>query len=303
MYLDSRALDAAGIDNKVLRESYEFCRRLLITMDGRSYWAANLLLPAHKRPHMCAVYGLLRYTDQILDTGPPEQRAPEFETFSARLLADLRSGVGGDPIGRALGHTMRTWGIALADVETFLDGMRMDLTISEYQTFADLERYLDAVDGSIARLSLPIMEPLSPLAVECTTATSKAAQMTNFIRDIGKDWRRLGRCYLPLEDLDRFGVTKADLGAPTTSPALRRLVRFEISRAREMWARGMDGVAHLDPRGRAAARLASALYSGILDEIERRDHEVLDTRAKVSTRRKAALVLRGYLSAPKPQAA
>ncbi|GAA2816126.1 phytoene/squalene synthase family protein [Crossiella cryophila] len=303
MYLDSRALDAAGVENKVLRESYEFCRRLLITMDGRSFWAANLLLPPRKRPHMCAIYGLARYADQIVDSGDPRHRAEEFETWSSRLLADLRSGVGGDPIGRALGHTMRTWGIALADIEALLAGMRMDLTITEYATYADLDRYLETLNGSIARLILPIMEPVDPRAEQHTVATSKAAQLTNFIRDIGKDHRRLGRCYLPLEDLERFGVPRSDLGERSTSPALRELVRFQIARAREMWALGSAGVEYLPASSRPASRLATALYSGILDEIERRDHEVLDTRARVSTRRKAALVLREYLPAPRPMAA
>ncbi|MGW0517480.1 phytoene/squalene synthase family protein [Crossiella sp. NPDC003009] len=303
MYLDSRALDAAGVENKVLRESYEFCRRLLITMEGRSFWAANLLFPPLKRPHMCAIYGLARYADQIVDSGDPRHRAEEFEIWSSRLLSDLRSGVGGDPIGRALGHTMHTWGIALADVENFLSGMRMDLTISEYQDFADLDRYLEAVDGSMARMILPILEPLDAAATAHTIATSKAMQLTNFLRDISKDYRRLGRCYLPLADLERFGVPRSDLGARTTSPALRELVRFEIARTRELWKLGAAGVDYLHPSSRQASRLATALYSGILDEIERRDYEVLDTRAKVSTRRKAALVLREYLPAPRSQAA
>lgn len=296
MYLDTRALDAADINDKVLRESYEFCRRLLITMEGRSFWAATLTLPMHKRPHICAVYGLARYADQLVDSGNPSTRITEFETWAGRLVDDLRHHRAGDPIARALGHTMKVWNIALTDIEKFLDGMRMDLTITGYATYHDLQRYLTAVDGSLANMTLPLLEPHHPDAKQYVVATSTAMQLTNFIRDISKDYRRLGRCYLPQEDLDQFGVTRNELGADITSPALRQLVRFEIQRARKLWDYGSQGIPLLDPTSQLPSRLAAALYREILDEIERREYEVLDSRATVSTRRKAAIILKESLT-------
>jgi phytoene synthase len=178
-------------------------------------------------------------------------------------------------------------------VEAFLRSMRMDLTVSSYKTFDDL---LDYVHGSAAVIGLqmlPVLEPVVPLAVAAPYAADLgiAFQLTNFLRDVGEDLRR-DRVYLPLEDLDAFGVTVEQLQAGVVDARFRRLMAFEIARTREIYRTAALGIRLLHPTSRRCISLALQLYGGILDEIERADHQVLDRRVSVRPLRRAAALLR-----------
>jgi phytoene synthase len=118
-----------------------------------------------------------------------------------------------------------------------------------------------------------------------------AFQLTNFIRDVAEDLGR-GRVYLPAADLERFGVRRDDLAALSASPAVRRLVAFEVERARAHYRNALPGLAMLPARSRRCVRLAHAVYGGILDRIEQADYDILAGRAVVPRRRRAAAVVR-----------
>jgi phytoene synthase len=102
----------------------------------------------------------------------------------------------------------------------------------------------------------------------------------------------MGRVYLPAADLERFGVRRADLGAASASPAVRRLIAFEIDRARAHYHCAARGIAMLPARSRRCIRLAAAVYGAILTRVERADYDVLAGRAVVPRRQRAAVVLR-----------
>jgi phytoene synthase len=118
-----------------------------------------------------------------------------------------------------------------------------------------------------------------------------AFQLTNFIRDVAEDLDR-GRVYLPAADLERFGVRRDDFAASSASPAVRRLVAFEIERARAHYRHALPGLAVLPARSRRCVRLAYAVYGGILHRIEQAGCDVLAGRAIVPRRQRAAAVLR-----------
>jgi phytoene synthase len=118
-----------------------------------------------------------------------------------------------------------------------------------------------------------------------------AFQLTNFIRDVAEDLDR-GRVYLPVADLESFGVGRADLAAPSASPAVRRLIAFEVERARDHYRRAQPGLALLPARSRRCVRLAYAIYGGILDRVEEAGYDVLAGRAVVPRRRRATAVVR-----------
>ena len=114
--------------------------------------------------------------------------------------------------------------------------------------------------------------------------------MSNFIRDVADDLRR-GRVYLPAEDLDRFGVTRADLAPGPTPPRVRELLAFEVARTRALYADAEPGIAMLHPTSRDCIRTAFVLYGGILDAVEKADYQVLDRRVAVPLRRRLAVAL------------
>jgi 15-cis-phytoene synthase len=293
----ARWLDAARIQDPQLRQAYELCRKLHADY-GKTYYLATLLLPAGKRPFVNSLYGFARYADEIVDNGDPVTKAVELRGWTDQVLADIDADrvTSDDPVCWALMNTMRMWDIPVAHVKAFLESMLMDLTITEYPTYDDLCRYMYGSAAVIGLQMVPILEPLSEEAYPRAHALGEAFQLTNFVRDIGEDLRR-GRIYLPMEDLHRFGVTRADLMEGEVTPHIRALLRFEIKRIRELYAYAEHGIHLLAPSSRDCIRTAFVLYGGILDEVERADYRILDRRVAVGLPRRIRVAGSGYLRA------
>jgi phytoene synthase len=171
--------------------------------------------------------------------------------------------------------------------------MRMDLDISEYPTWEDLCVYIHGSAAVIGLQMLPILEPMpgmTDVAAPYAADLGRAFQLTNFIRDVGEDLRR-GRVYLPKEDLAAFGVSRDDLESGVITAATRRLLAFEVHRARELFRQAEPGIRLLHPTSRDCIRTALMLYRGILDEVERADYRVLDQRVRVGTARRASVAV------------
>ena len=175
--------------------------------------------------------------------------------------------------------------------------MAMDLTVTSYASYDDLLEYMDGSAAAIGTMMLPVLESADPArAREPARQLGLAFQLTNFIRDVGEDLRR-GRIYLPAADLDRFGVTAADLARPEPSHAVRDLLAFECTRARAHYRAALPGVELLAPSSQPCIRAALELYGGILDELVRRDYQVLRGRVRLSRRRRAAIFARHLTAA------
>jgi phytoene synthase len=289
--VSDRTLDAAGITDPALREAYEACRKLHAE-HGRTYYLASLMLPPEKRPYVWALYGFARHADEFVDS----LTAPDPDAllrWGASFLDSLSSGGAAapdDPIGAAMLDTMRKWQIPRQHVEAFLESMQMDITVTGYPTYADLEHYMYGSAAVIGLQMLPILEPLSPDAGARARALGEAFQMSNFIRDVGEDLKR-GRVYLPQEDLDTFGVTRQALARGTVTPLIRELLAFEIERTRALYAFAEPGIDMLHPTSRDAMRTAFVLYGEILDAVERSGYQVLRQRVSVPMSRRLAVAL------------
>jgi phytoene synthase len=292
-----RELEAAGIREPELRAAYEQCRRLNAA-HGRTYYLATLLLPPAKRPFVHALYGFARYADELVDDlHRPDPEA--LDAFGRQFLHDLDNTPVEQvrhPVSRAAVHTARTWDIGRETFEAFLASMAMDATVEGFATYADLEQYMYGSAAIIGLQMVPILEPLDPRAAIHARTLGEAFQMSNFLRDVAEDLRR-GRVYLPLEDLDKFGVSRADLAPGPTPPAVRDLLSFEIARTRDLYAAAEPGIALLHPSSRDCIRTAFRLYGGILDAIEAADLQVLDRRVAVPLPRRLAVALPAYVRA------
>ena len=287
--VSERTLDAAGITDPQLRTAYEACRKLNAE-HGKTYYLASLLLPPAKRPHVWALYGFARYADEFVDSfTEPDPEA--LLRWGADFLDALTSGDRPDnPPALAMINTMRRWAIPRAHVEAFLESMQMDITITSYQTYADLEHYMYGSAAVIGLQMLPVLEPLTPAAASRARALGEAFQMTNFIRDVGDDLKR-GRVYLPQEDLDTFGVTRDMLATGVVTPMIRELLAFEIERTRALYTFAEPGIDMLHPTSRDCMRTAFVLYSEILEAVERSGYSVLSHRIAVSLPRRVTVAL------------
>jgi len=268
----------------LLTQSYEECKRLN-ALHGKTYYLATLLLPAKKRPPVHALYGFARYADEIVDdlasTLSDEEKAEELRNWGSQVISDLRQGKSNDLIGRALVDTVTRYSIPLDYFEAFMKSMEMDLTVTRYNNYEELMTYVYGSAVVIGLEMLPILGYSDPRAIEAATALGTAFQLANFIRDIDEDIDR-GRIYMPLDELERFGVSEAMLLNRKLTPEIAEAIKFQIARVRELQAVADAGIKYLDPISRPCIRAASELYCGIVDEIEANGYDIFTKRATTS---------------------
>ena len=296
-------LTAAGITDPRLRASYTECKRLN-SLHGKTYYLATLLLPKEKRPFVHALYGFARYADEIVDdqnsTLTDEEKAAALISWGDQVLLDLRAGSSQDPIAAALVDTTLKFNIPITYFEAFLHSMKMDLTITEYQTYEDLYEY---VYGSAAVIGLQMVHVLGTVSPsdlnEAKIAAEKlgvAFQLANFIRDVGEDLDR-GRVYLPVSELQAYGVTRSMLENRVLTPQIMNALKEQILRVRKLQEESDSGIKLLTPGSRECILAASELYCGIVDEVEKIDYEIFSKRAKTSTLRRLKVAGPAYLRA------
>ncbi len=283
-----------------LDDSYELCRKITAKYSKTFYIGTQLMSP-EKRRAIWAVYVWCRRTDELVD-GP---RAAK--TTSATLddweqhLESIFAAHPLDDLDVALVDTLQRFPIEIQPFRDMIEGQRMDLCRSRYQTFEELELYCYRVAGTVGLMTTPVM------GVDTTTRTAPwdlyqqrtidptqeaialgiANQLTNILRDVGEDARR-GRIYLPLDELALFNYTEADLFEGVVDERWRELMRYQIQRARKFFALAERGISDLCADARFPVWAALLLYRGILDEIERNDYDVFNRRAYVSGWRKLA---------------
>jgi phytoene synthase len=275
-----------------LKESYRFCAELS-RREARNFFYSFLLLPPDLRRSMCALYAFLRHTDDLADEpGPPAEKRVQLDRWRSDLDATLDGRPADWPGLQALGDAVRRHAIPRKHLHDVIDGVVMDLEPQGYATFDDLYGYCYRVASAVGLSCLHIWGYRSEggRAEEMAEACGIALQLTNILRDVGED-ARAGRIYIPREDLDRFGVDPADLAAARPGAGVRELFEFEGRRAREFYGKAAPLVRLVAPVGRPVLRAIVGIYRALLEEIARRDYDVLAGRISLPPWRKAAITL------------
>jgi 15-cis-phytoene synthase len=283
---------------RALRISYEFCNTLA-RREARNFYCAFLLLPAQERRSMCALYAFLRHTDDLADEPALAiDKARALDAWRLELdaaLAGLGTAWPGFP---ALADTVARHGIPADLLMKAIDGVSMDIEPHRFATFDDLTDYCYNVASVVGLSCLYIWGYRSEggKAERLAESCGIALQLTNIIRDVREDARN-GRIYLPEEDLERFGVREDELAAEgRPSLRFRELLAFEGQRAYENYQDANRLVPLVDPVGRPVLKTIVGIYFALLNEIARREYNVLDGRISVPSWRKFAIALRAMAS-------
>ncbi len=268
-----------------LEACYRACGEIA-RVHSKTFHLSSLCLSPPKRRAVWAVYAFCRIADDIADReAPARERLLALDAWEQRLRDTYDGGPDG-PVFTALAHAAERYAIPIEPALDLLRGARADVTVRRYATYAELERYCDLVASTVGLLVLPVLGTAAPDAERHAIALGRAMQMTNILRDVGED-ARMGRIYLPAEDLERFGCTEAAIAAGVLDARFRALLRFEILRVRALYRDAEPGIAMLVPDARYCVRLALDLYRGILDRIETNGYDVFTRRAYVPLRTKA----------------
>ncbi len=279
-----------------LENAYETCRKETAHW-AKTFYLGTLLLPPKKRKAIWAIYVWCRRTDELMDS--PEALTRPISELSDRLdqwerrTKDIFSGKHlKDDLDAVMVDTLDKFPQSIQPYLDMIAGQRMDLENHRYTTFKELELYCYRVAGTVGLMTQGVIgidsiytsnkNLPSPDTSKAAIALGIANQLTNILRDVGED-RGRGRIYLPLEDLDRFGYTEEDLMAGKINNNWKDLMKFQLERAREWFARSEEGVKWLSADARWPIWTSLRLYRGILDSIEGLDYDVFNNRAYVSS--------------------
>lgn len=175
-------------------------------------------------------------------------------------------------------------------LEEIIAGVEMDLRISRYATFEDLRVYCYRVASAVGLVSIEIFGYRDPVCKEYAIQLGLALQMTNIIRDVGKDLRN-GRIYLPLEDLARFDYSEKELQDRQYNERFVRLMEFEAAKARQFFARAAELLPREDRKSMIAAEIMGSVYRGLLRKMELGRFRVFEKEYRLSKLEKGGRVV------------
>jgi phytoene synthase len=262
---------------------------------GSSFYYAFLFLPPERRRAITALYAFCREVDDVVDETPDAQLAATKLAWWRQEVGLLFDGRPQHPVSRALAPALAPYGITAERLNEIIDGMEMDLTQTRYLDFAGLERYCYRVAGVVGMLAAGIFGYSDPRTLEYARSLGTAFQLTNIIRDVGEDARK-NRIYLPVEDLQRFGVSAAELLQGRASESFAALMRFQAERARGFYAQAMAALPAADRRAQRPGLIMAAIYSALLEEIERDGFRVLQQRTSLTPLRKLWIAWKTWLA-------
>ena len=278
-----------------------------ITQSSKSNLALSFAsLPEAERRAMSVFYAFCRVVDDVADSTelPLEEKGRQLGEWRKEIRrAYLDQPL--TPLGRELAQIIRTYLIAPTPLEEILNGMEMDMSIMRYPTFALLDQYCYRVASAVGLVSIDIFGCRHAQSRDYAVALGMAFQLTNILRDVKKD-ASFGRIYLPLDEMAAFGVTEIDILESRWSEKMRQLFRFQHHRARHYFAKAHRLMVPSDRPKLIAAEIMREVYEGLLNEIERRDFDVMSSPVKLSKLAKMRLFMRGKAAAkralPRPPA-
>jgi squalene synthase HpnC len=276
-----------------LAAAQQYCRRL-----ARSHYenfsVASWFLPPSLRQHFFNVYAYCRISDDLGDeVGDPAASLRLLEQWEMELHA-CYAGSPRHPVFVALAETVRGFDIPKQPFADLLTAFRQDQTVIRFPVFQDVLNYCRNSANPVGHLVLYLCGYRDSERQALSDFTCTALQLANFWQDVSDDYGK-GRIYLPLEDLSRFQVAEQDIAERRNTAAFCELMRFEVSRAREWFARGLPLIKKVDKQLAVDLELFSRGGQEILNAIERQDFRVLGRRPSISKTRKLALVARAAL--------
>mgnify|MGYP006276078561 FL=1 len=262
---------------------------------GKTFHVATRLLPQRIRHPTYVLYGFFRIADEVVDaedTAPPAEQRAELDRLRAAALGEEPTD---DPVLEAFAEVRDRNDIPAEDVHSFVDAMASDIDTDRYETYADLEAYMDGSAAAVGRMMTAIMD-LDPeteaKALPHATKLGEAFQMTNFLRDVREDVVERDRIYLPLETLRRHGVSEEQILDLEFDEDVAAAIREEMARTERLYEEGVAGIKYLPEDCQLAVLLAAVLYVDHHRLIRDRGYDTVSTTPELSLTRKLSLLAR-----------
>jgi phytoene synthase len=252
---------------------------------GSSFYYSFLFLPPEQRRGITALYAFCREVDDVVDEISEPSVARAKLAWWREEVARMFGGTPQHPVGQALGPAAARYALPREGLEQILEGMAMDLDYNRYPDFPTLEVYCHRVAGVVGQLSARIFGYTQPATLDYARNLGIALQLTNIIRDVGEDARR-NRVYLPLDELQRFGLQTEDIVMLREDDRFLRLMQFQIARAKARFDQALALLPAADRRSQRAGLVMGRIYRTLLDEIEHAGGRVMNQRIGLTPLRK-----------------
>jgi phytoene synthase len=260
-----------------------------ITRESKSNLAlAFVALGRERRNDITIFYAFCRVIDDIADSSEatPEDKAEELKAWRKWI----RESTPAEPeLARDLRGLYAKYAITPPMLDEIIDGVEMDLRNVRYGTFEELRLYCYRVASAVGLVSIEIFGYRNGACRDYAIQLGLALQMTNIIRDVGKDLKN-GRIYLPLEDLARFDYSASDLRARRYDDAFVRLMEFQSQRAEEFFSRAAAVLPREDRRSMVAAEIMASVYHALLRRMKTDRFRVFEKEYRLSKIEKSGRV-------------
>jgi phytoene synthase len=261
---------------------------------GSSFYYSFLFLPPERRRAITALYAFCREVDDTVDETSDEAVARTKLAWWRKEVAAMLDGAPTHPVTKALQPHLAAYNIEGKHLVAIIDGMEMDLNQTRYLDYPALKRYCWHVAGVVGILSASIFGVTRPETLEYAERLGLAFQLTNIIRDVGEDARK-GRIYLPVNELQQFNVTAADLLNARHSENFEKLMAFQAGRAQKIYDEAFALLPAQDRRAQRPGLIMAAIYRTLLTEIENDHFHVLEHRVSLTPIRKLWLAWKTYV--------
>jgi phytoene synthase len=300
-----------------VEEAYAVCRQIA-RREAKNFYYAFVALPKAKRDAICAVYAFMRHADDLSDdeTRSREQRRTDLDAWLEAWHQSAQGANTEDAVFIALRDAQTRFHITTDLLDQLVQGTAMDLhssheqpsvphsnavhqlNLDTYETFEDLYRYCYYVASVVGLVCIRIFEYRDPRAEKLAEETGIAFQLTNILRDVREDAER-NRIYLPLEDLERFGVSINELQQLKNGHHLtlnqRELLEFEANRAEHYYKSGEALLPFIAADARPALWVLITIYHRLLQRIEQKNFDVFSERVSIPTIAKLTILVCGLL--------
>ncbi len=261
---------------------------------GSSFYYSFRFLPKDKRRAITALYAFCREVDDVVDECSDANVARTTLNWWRNEVAAVYGGKPQHPVTLALVPIVRQFNMAQEHLLEIIDGMEMDLDQPRYADFKSLQLYCYRVASVVGLLSVEIFGYRDRQTLKYAHDLGIAFQLTNIIRDVGEDARR-NRIYLPMDEMQQFGVTAADILNARETESFQKLMAFQIERAQRYYRQALEHLPAVDRKTQRTGLIMAAIYQATLNEVVKSGCHVLKERVSLTPTYKLWLAFRAWV--------
>lgn len=275
------------IDSSVIQRA-----KIITRQYGRGFYRASFLFPKHIREATWILYAVVRIPDEMVDSQSDKLKAAsELSQWQEQWSSVIESkhNQNMDTLLVGAKEVFDTYKIPYHYMESFFTSMKQDITKTRYATYQDLETYMYG-SASVIGIMMSYIIGFKEGALPYAKSLGEAFQLINFLRDLNDDYSTRGRIYIPIEDMERFGITEEYFVKRILDDKWRNFMKFEVSRAKKLLEEGHKGIPLLFGRGQKAVYASYLIYGKIIEEIEKAQYDTFSKRIVVSPLDKTMLL-------------